>query len=136
MKLAIISGASGDLGRVVAARLARDGYTAILLYKNASPGRVRAVTELLPGTGHRAMQCDVTDGPAVRLAIENIEREFGRIDVCIHAASSRIVRKSLTDITEDEFRGEFEVAVNGGFNLFQPVSNIMKRQRSGALIGI
>jgi NAD(P)-dependent dehydrogenase (short-subunit alcohol dehydrogenase family) len=70
----------------------------------------------------------------VREAFAAIERE-GRIVACIYAASDRIVRKRLQEMTEREFRTHFEANVVGAFNVLTAAARGMRKPGS-ALIGI
>ena len=65
-KAAIVTGASGGIGRAVALRLARDGFAVVLNYAgNAAPAE-SAAAEIKAAGGHAfAVKADVADAPAV-----------------------------------------------------------------------
>jgi len=86
-KVAIVTGASGGIGRAVALRLARDGFSVVLGYAGNAAKAEEAVAEIKAGDGHAfAVRADVAD----RAAVEGFFREalgaLGRIDVVVNSA--------------------------------------------------
>lgn len=83
-RVALITGATGSLGRVVAATLAEDGWRLGLVGRDE--GRLRGVASDLglqdecwtPATA------DLADGGAARAAVGAVEEHFGAIDAVIH----------------------------------------------------
>lgn len=134
-KVVLISGGMGGVGSATADLLVQNGYGVALLYRNSA---ARIVTEKKIQMGEHSffVQCDITRFDKTRLAVEKVREHFGEIDICIHAAVGRIIRKPICDMTESEFRGEFEAGFFGAFNLFSSVVPAMKKRRSGMLIGI
>src|SRR5437763_4968100 len=86
-KSAIVTGASGGIGRVVAKRLAKDGFT-ICLHYAANPAKAELVVDEINNAGGKAVavQADVANAEDVeRLFKESIDA-FGRPDVVVHCA--------------------------------------------------
>jgi 3-oxoacyl-[acyl-carrier protein] reductase len=84
---AIITGASGGLGRATAKRLARDGFAVVVHYAG-NPAPAQAVVAELKAAGGQAIavQADVANAPDVeRLFKESIDA-FGKPDVVVHCA--------------------------------------------------
>jgi 3-oxoacyl-[acyl-carrier protein] reductase len=87
VKSVIVTGASGGIGRVVAARLARDGYAVVVNYAG-NPGKADEVVAELRAAGASAVavQGDVSNPADVaRLFGASIET-FGRLDAVVHCA--------------------------------------------------
>jgi len=84
-KIAIVTGASRGIGRVVAKRLAQDGFALVVNYlSNASEAEeVVAEIKAIGGEGI-AVQADVANQTDVERLFEVPMKRFGSIDVVVH----------------------------------------------------
>ena len=73
----LLTGATGGLGRAIAAALARRGATLVLSSRKAA--ELDELASSLPGEGHRLIVCDL-DEPG---AVERLAGEAGALDVLI-----------------------------------------------------
>jgi 3-oxoacyl-[acyl-carrier protein] reductase len=132
----IIAGGMGDIGRATALKLAQDGHKICLLYHHTKRDVVEEFLSSLPGEGHEAFMCDLTDTLDVTRVVEEAAGVMGRIDICVHAAVSPLVRKRASVIEPKEFREQFDVTLFGGVNLFHAVIPYFLKQKSGRIIGL
>ncbi len=135
MSIALISGGMGDLGKATAKRLAKDGYSICVLVHRNSP-TISKFLSSLSGNGHSYYVCDVSKKKKVDEVINKIIKGKNPIEIFVHSAVDPIIRKSVLDIKEEEFRGQFEAGFFGAFNLFSKVGNIMRETKKGVIIGI
>jgi len=86
-KSAIVTGASGGIGRVVAKRLASDGF-AVAVHYAGNPAKAEAVVTEIKGAGGKAIavQADVAKPADVQTLFKQTLEAFGTIVVVVHTA--------------------------------------------------
>lgn len=138
-RIALITGASSGIGKVCALELAKDGYTVIVNYYpvpqcEADANNVVKEIEAL-GSSAKALGCDVTKSADVDKMIDDIVKEFGRIDVLVNNAG--ITRDGLLiRMSDDDWERVINTNLNSVFYVTRPVSKVMMKQRSGNIINM
>ena len=86
-RIAIVTGASGGIGRAAALRLAHDGFAVVVNYAG-NPATAQAVcTEIVSSGGRaRVTQADVASAPDVEHLFADTLDAFGRLDVVVYCA--------------------------------------------------
>lgn len=125
----LITGASSGMGKAFALALLRKGH---IVYGAAR--RVEAMRELTDAGGH-ALAMDVTDDAALRVGVERILQEQGRIDVLINNAGYAVYG-SVEETDLADARRQFEVNLFGLARLTQLVVPYMRAQGRGRIINI
>jgi 3-oxoacyl-[acyl-carrier protein] reductase len=84
-RTAIVTGASHGIGRVVAKRLAQDGFAVVVNYLS-NAGEAEEVVAEIKGIGGEAIaiKADVANQTDVEQLFEQTMKQFGSVDVVVH----------------------------------------------------
>jgi 3-oxoacyl-[acyl-carrier protein] reductase len=135
-RVAIVAAASKGLGRAVADELAKEGCEIAICARTA--GEVeRAAKEIEVASGRavfwRAM--DVTKEDAVRGFVADVEKKFGRLDICVTNAGGPPAKKFL-DITVEEWRAAVDLTLMSAVYFAREVLPRMQKNKWGRLLTI
>ena len=86
MRIALVTGGAGGLGRATARRFARDGMKVVLT--DIDGAAVQQAAGELDGEGHRGLVLDVSEEHAVAAVFDLVEREMGPVSVLAHFAGT------------------------------------------------
>ena len=114
-RTALVTGGTGGMGRVIAAKLAADGFDVALAYTGNVDLADAAVGEIKDqGRRGAAFAADIADEEAVSALFDAVEDRFGRLDVVVHTAG--INRPALlTDLDLADLDEIHRVNVRGTF---------------------
>ena len=132
---AVVTGASQGLGRQMAIALGAAGAKVACIARNAE--KLAATVEAIKAAGGdgEAMPSDVSQSEGVDKIIENINENWGRLDIVVNNAG--ITRDTLLPIMTDE-QWDDVIATNlrGTFLFCRAASKVMMKQRYGRIINI
>jgi 3-oxoacyl-[acyl-carrier protein] reductase len=84
-KTAIVTGESRGIGRLIAKRLAEDGFAVVVNFESSALDAKETVAEITEKGGRAvAIQADATREDDVKRLFESSLKEFGRIDVVVN----------------------------------------------------
>lgn len=127
--LIVITGASSGIGAATARLLSSRGYPLLLLARRVD--RLQALN--LPNT--LCCQVDITDGEAVKAAIEQAEAQFGPVDALINNAGVMLLG-NMAEQDPKEWQQMLDVNVSGLLNGIHAVLKGMRERKSGTIINI
>jgi 3-oxoacyl-[acyl-carrier protein] reductase len=134
-KRALVTGASGDLGRAIALRLARDGLH-VIVHANSRltvANEVVAEIEAAGGTAE-AIAFNVADRGAAHAGCAQL-LAGGPVQVIVNNAGTH-ADAAFPALQEAQWQGVIDVSLNGFFNVTQPLTLPMLRTRWGRIINI
>ena len=134
-RLALITGASGGIGRAIATGLAEAGADVVVNGRTAQTvDVVVADINSAGGKAHGAV-FDVTDSAAVRAGVARIEADIGPIDILFNNAGIQR-RMALEDYPEDTWRELMRANLDSVFFVGQAVARAMIPRRRGRIINL
>jgi len=130
-RTALVTGGTGGMGRVIAAKLAADGFDVAVAYTGDVDLADAAVGEIKDrGRRGAAFAADIADEEAVSDLFDAVDDRFGYLDVVVHTAG--INRPAaLTDLDLADFDAIHRVNVRGTFVVNQQAA---RRIRNGGSI--
>ncbi|GAA0362898.1 MULTISPECIES: SDR family oxidoreductase [Micromonospora] len=130
-RVAVVTGGSRGIGRRVVERLAAEGYAVVVNYRGRQEAAEEAVTAARAAGGTAiAVPADVADPAAVAALFDTAEREFGGVDVVVHAAGMMTLAP-LADLDLDQLDEMLRINVRGTFVVDQQAA---RRVRPGGAI--
>ena len=133
-KVAVITGASGALGRAVSLGLAVHGVD-IVACSVEEDGLQELAAEIDGATGRKVLPvfCDVTDTESVEQMVDRAIEEFGRIDILLTAAGVAY-RERLVEMAIDDWQQVMDVNVKGTLICCRAVAKRMIEKGEGGSI--
>jgi NAD(P)-dependent dehydrogenase (short-subunit alcohol dehydrogenase family) len=132
-KVALVTGAAGDIGAAAAAAFARAGARVVVTDRRGDA--LDEVADRIRATGAvvLAHPCDQTDPHGVAALFQAIQGQFGRLDAAfLNAGYGRY--GALIDLPFDQWRKHVEVNLNGGFLMAQGAARMMRDGGEGGSI--
>lgn len=132
-KRALVTGASGGIGREIAKALAASGARVAL--SGTQVGALEDTKALLGGGDHPIIPTNLSDLDAVDKLVPSAEAALGGIDILVNNAG--VTRDNLFMRMKDEEWDEvLAVNLTSAFHLTRAVLRGMMKQRFGRIIGI
>jgi 3-oxoacyl-[acyl-carrier protein] reductase len=124
-KVALVQGGSRGIGAAIVRRLASQGASVAFTYA-ASTARAQELTASVEAAGGRvlAIQADAADADAVRGAVSQTMRVFGRLDILVNSAGVLAIAP-LADFTLADFDRTLAVNVRSVFVASQAAAAVM-----------
>ncbi len=136
-KIAVVTGASGQLGRVMARTLAQCGADVAVHY-HVSRDRAEEVAAQVRALGVRAVsvQADVTDEASVRAMRDVVQRELGAPDILVNNAVAQYAWASVLEQPPADYEGQFRSCVLHNLLMAQAFVPAMVEKGWGRVVAI
>jgi NAD(P)-dependent dehydrogenase (short-subunit alcohol dehydrogenase family) len=132
-KRAVVIGGTSGIGRAIALGFAADGAGAVAA-TSRTPERVKATAEAVRERGADALEltCDVSDPDSLASLADGMVESFGGIDILVNSPSA-IARKSVQDVTEEEWQNVLDVQLDG---VYRAIRTFAERMDGGSIVNI
>jgi NAD(P)-dependent dehydrogenase (short-subunit alcohol dehydrogenase family) len=131
-KVALVTGAASGLGLGSVKKLAEAGANVVLLDINEEKGQ-KALSEVKElGVKAIFVKCDVRSAEDCRMAVQEIIKAFGRIDI-LHNNAGVAVRKNAIDLNPEEWDLALDVSLKGQYLMSKYVIPEMKKTGGGSI---
>jgi enoyl-[acyl-carrier protein] reductase III len=135
-KVALVTGSSRGIGRATALRLAKEGYDIVINYARSKSAAVETAAEI-ERLGRKALvvKANVGDVEKIKHMFEQINNEFGRLDVFINNAASGVLRPAM-EIEESHW--DWTMNINSKALLFcaKEAAKLMEKNGGGKIVSI
>lgn len=133
-KVALVTGATKNIGRAIARSLASAGATVAVNSRASQEDGEKVVAEIIAAGGKaQAYVADIADGAAVHAMVKNIEASFGGIDILVLNASVR-KQTHITEMGFEEWRRIMAISLDGSFHCVKACLPTMTKRGGGAIV--
>lgn len=127
-RIALVTGAGSGVGRLTALALLDDGWTVVLAGRRPEPLQALAAEAAARGQHAVAIPTDVTDPDSVQALFDDIEREFGRVDMVFNNAGVNAPAVPMDELPLDKWFNVVNTNVTGVFLCARAAFGLMRRQ--------
>jgi gluconate 5-dehydrogenase len=134
-KVAIVTGSSRGLGKVMALALAEAGADMVITSRNESA--LSDIRKKIESLGRQALcvELDVRQQGSITTMAEKVMQRFGRIDILVNNAGMNI-RKPALELTWQDWDAVLDTNLKGVFFCSQAVAPYMIQNKWGRIINI
>ena len=136
MRYALLTGVGrpGQVGEAVAARLAADGYTLLLVDRDAAGVEARAADRRAEGQSAFAYAADLSSEVAVDDLFAAIQREHGdALTAFVHLAGGFAVTGNVADTLASEWEKQMTINLRTAFFAARKAIPMLRRTRGAAV---
>jgi len=134
-KVAIVTGASSDIGVSIVKRFTEEGANVVLLGRN-----LENLEKARKDVGHDestvSMTCDVTDEGHILKTVEQVIDKYGKIDILVNGAGALNNPIHFHEMSESEIKKLIDINISGVFKTTKAVLQKMTEVNEGVIINI
>jgi len=118
-KVALVTGGDSGIRRAVALLYAREGAKVAIAYLPEEQSDADETRTAIEGVGGECLPIagDLTDAPFCDEVVEKVVQHFGQLDILVSNAAHQARKKTLDDVTDEEFDRTFKTNIYAYFRL-------------------
>jgi 3-oxoacyl-[acyl-carrier protein] reductase len=134
-RVALVTGGARGIGKAISEHLHEAGAQIAVCDVNLEGAQALAAELSKKGAQARGYLCDVSNAQGAEACIEQVVKDFGRLDVLINNAG--ITRDGLVlRMTDDQWQKVIQINLTGTFNMTRSAAKVMLKARRGAIVNI
>ena len=134
-KVAIVTGASSDIGASIVKRFVEEGAKVVLLGRNLE-NLEKARKDAGNEDATVSITCDITDEAQITQTVDQVMDKYGQIDILVNGAGALNDPIHFHEMAESEITKMIDVNINGVFRPTKAVLRKMSESKSGCIINI
>jgi 3-oxoacyl-[acyl-carrier protein] reductase len=134
-KIAVVTGASSDIGLSVVKRFAEEKANVVLLGRNLN-SLEKARSDISNKDATVSISCDITNEAQVLQTVEQIIKNYGKIDILVNSAGAINDPTHFHEMQEAEISKLVDINILGVFKMTKAVLPNMLENKSGCIINI
>jgi len=134
----LVTGASGNIGRSIANRLAEAGASIVVHYRSNRDGAAVTAAAITDSGGNAAVaQADLTSQDAIAGLFEELQQRGTLIDGVVNNAAAQPPAKKLQDLSAEDWRAVMAANLDSAFMVTRIAAKYMVEQGAeGAIVNI
>ena len=137
-RVALVTGATGDIGAAISRRLAREGAAVALM---DHPGRSERLWDLSEsmredGAAVHVATGDLRDPQAVQTAVDGAAEVLGKLDILVNNAAAVTPVAPVDALALDDWRDALDINLTGAFLTSRAALPHLRRAGGGCIIHI
>lgn len=134
-KIAIITGASSDIGSDMSKRFVNEGATVVMLGRNIN-SLEKARLAIKNNESAVSMTCDITDDSQILSVVEQVVDKYGRIDILVNNAAKINDAIHFHEMKDSDILDLVNTNILGTFKITKAVIPKMLDIKNGCIINI
>jgi len=134
-KVAIVTGASRGIGKIIAEEIAKAGAKTVCVSRSVADVEKVANNIIEQGYEAVAFACDITNSEQYNEVVKSVNEKYGTVDILVNNAG--VTKDGLImRMSGDDWDIVVNTNLKGAFNGTKAVTRHMMKQRSGRIINI
>jgi NAD(P)-dependent dehydrogenase (short-subunit alcohol dehydrogenase family) len=134
LKVAVVCGGAGGIGRAVVMRLARDGFLPVILDSNEAAGAALLEQLKAGASAGEFLAINLASRRFVIDAFERLRARFRRLDLLVNLAGGTLHAHPVQDFPLEEWLRVIDVNLSATFFCCQAAVPVMKAHGGGVIV--
>ncbi len=135
-KVAIVTGASSDIGAAIVKRFVEEGAYVVLVGRRIDALKKTSLAIKNGGKQTVTIPCDITDESQVIQTIDQVFTHYGRIDILVNNAATINDPIHFHEMADSAWTNLIDTNMVGTFRMTRAVLNKMLEKKGGSIINI